>query len=154
MYCDRNEGEGVPSNNHDASRYEFDVELDARVVKKRRCIKHPDEFGRYICKDHEEVLCPKCLVTHKQCDFDKMGEDLNYESKKRFRNLLNYMNLRHNMTLATERKLNGAMEGLDLYGEIQKDEIVYSFNEVIKVLNKRKDFLISQVDDVVGQMKK
>lgn len=79
---------------------------------------------------------------------------MSHESKKRFRHLLTTLTLRHNLTMATNRKLEGALEGLDLYGDIQKDEINYSFNELVKALTRRRDFLVSQVDDVVTQMKK
>ena len=87
-------------------------------MRKSRCTKHPDEFRRYLCKDHEQVLCPKCLISHKLCDFVKEGEDLTYDTKKKFRNLLTTINLRHNLTLATTRKLKGALEGLDMYRDI------------------------------------
>lgn len=70
LYCDRNEGKGVPNWNHDESRYDFDIEIAAQVIHKRRCRQHPEEHSRYVCKDHEAVLCARCLPTHKMCDFE------------------------------------------------------------------------------------
>lgn len=102
-----------------------------------------------MCKEHEKVLCPKCLIAHKLCDFVKQGPELTYDMRKKFRNVLTTINLRHNLTQATDRKLVGALEGLDMYRDMQIDEINYSFNEIQKTLEKRRDFLIKQVTDLV-----
>ena len=72
-----------------------------------------------------------------------MGEELTYQFKKRNRNISTIVNLRYNLTKSTERKLDGAVDGLNMYRDIQCDEINYTFNEIIKTLNKRREFLIS-----------
>lgn len=111
-------------------------------MRQRRCKKHPGEFARYYCLDHEEVLCPKCLITHKFCEFLPQGRELTYQAKKKFRNLITGINLRHNLSLSTTKKLTGTLEGLDMYRDIQIDEINYSFDEIIQVLNDRREMLI------------
>ena len=154
MYENRVGGQGCPAWVHLESEYDNDPDTGELLVKKRWCKKHQKEWCRYICKDHEEVLCPKCLVSHKICDFIPQGEQLTYEAKKRMRMLLTTIGLRHNLTNQTQRKLTGAIEGLDMYRDIQIDEINHSFNEIIKALNKRRDFLIKQVSDLTSKMKR
>ena len=60
-------------NFHEDSEFDIDLETGEKKVRKKRCKKHPEEFYRYICRDHEEMLCPKCLIGHKICDFEAMG---------------------------------------------------------------------------------
>jgi hypothetical protein len=51
------------------------------------------------------------------------------------------INLRHNLTKATERKLKKTIEGLNVYRDVQFDEIDYSFDKIIETLNVRRVFL-------------
>ena len=69
MYCDRNKGLGVPPTDHTDSVYDIDFDTREKKVRGRRCKNHPREFSRYVCLDHELVLCPRCLPSHKGCDF-------------------------------------------------------------------------------------
>ena len=62
MYNERDGGVGVQPTDHDESEWEVDMKTKVENVRKRRCKKHFKEFGRYLCKDHKEILCPKCLV--------------------------------------------------------------------------------------------
>ena len=68
-YQFRNRGEGTTPDDHEESQYDLDIMTMERTVRKRRCKIHPEEFGRYVCLDHELVLCPRCLISHKSCDF-------------------------------------------------------------------------------------
>lgn len=68
MYNERNQGKGVLPEDHNESEWDVDYETNIKEVRKRRCRKHPGEYARYVCKDHDgEILCPKCLVGHKVC---------------------------------------------------------------------------------------
>ena len=153
MYCDRNNGTGVPPTNHEESEYELDFETKAKWPRKRRCRKHFKEYARYICKDHKEILCPKCLVMHKLCDFQAQGAELTHQAKTKFRHLLTKINMRYNTTQATLRKVKQVVDALDLYRDKQLDDINYSFDEVIKTLNARRTFLSNQVSDLVNKLK-
>ena len=153
LYCLRNYGRGVPNTDHIDSIYDVDLDTGKRRVRQRRCKKHPGEFGRYVCKDHEEVLCPKCLVGHKLCEFEAMGPTLTHQCRQRFRQLMTSLNARYNMSNATLRKVANTVQALDLYRYKQIDEINYSFDEIIKVLNARRELLIHQVSELVNKLK-
>jgi hypothetical protein len=141
LYIDRIRGEGTTIDDHSESVYDIDFDTKEKKVRGRRCKLHPREFARYVCIDHEMVLCPRCLVSHKVCDFQPMGETLAHEAKQRFRNLNTIINLRHNLTKATERKLKKTISGLDMYRDVQYDEIDFSFNKMIETLNLRRNYL-------------
>lgn len=68
-YEDRNQGKGTTPDDHNESQYDLDLFTMERTVRKRRCKHHLEEYARYVCLDHELVLCPRCLVSHKNCDF-------------------------------------------------------------------------------------
>ena len=70
-----------------------------------------------------------------------MGKTLTHEGKQRFRALSTVVNLRHNLTLATERKLNKTVEGLQIYQDVQMEEIDYCFDKIIDTLNQRRAVL-------------
>ena len=78
LYAERNFGRGVGPEDHQESVYHVDPESGQRSVKQRRCRKHKGEYARFVCKSHEEVLCARCLVTHKLCDFEAMGPTLTH----------------------------------------------------------------------------
>ena len=65
----RRNGAGTTADNHEESEYDLDLMSMERTVRKRRCRIHEGEFARYMCLNHELVLCPRCLVSHKGCDF-------------------------------------------------------------------------------------
>ena len=77
-----------------------------------------------------------------------MGKTLTHEAKQRFRALSTLVNLRHNLTLATDRKLNKTVEGLDMYKDIQIEDIDYAFDTLIDTLNARREVLKKQVEQV------
>ena len=81
LYIDRDNGNGVHYNDHSESVYDIDFDTKEKLVRGRRCRKHPRDFARYVCLDHELILCPRCLVSHKVCDFQPMGQSLAHESK-------------------------------------------------------------------------
>lgn len=58
---------------HDDSDWDVDLKTGVKKVKQKRCKFHYEEFYRYMCKDHEQMVCPKCLPSHKMCDFEPMG---------------------------------------------------------------------------------
>ena len=70
-----------------------------------------------------------------------MGAELTYNARLKFRNLLTKINLRYNTSQATLRKVTQTKNALDIYKDKQTDDIDYSFDEVIKVLNARREFL-------------
>lgn len=115
LYAHRNFGRGVPCTDHSESVYDFDKDKQGYVVRRRPCPSHPGEFGRYVCKDHEEVLCPKCLMEHRLCDFQAMGPTLTHQARHRFRQLLTHLNARFNLSTATLRKVTTTTEALDVY---------------------------------------
>jgi hypothetical protein len=137
----RNGGHGTTPDDHNESQYDLDLFTMEKTIRKRRCKLHPEEHSRYVCFDHELVLCPRCLIGHKSCDFQPMGKSLTHEAKKRFRALSTVVTLRHNITLATDRKLNKTVEGLEMYKEVQMEEIDYSFDEIIDTLNARREIM-------------
>jgi hypothetical protein len=153
LYCDRDLGKGVLPNVHDESEWELDFGTNLKRVRPRRCRKHPGEHARYICKDHYEVLCPKCLVAHKICDFEAMGPMLSHDARQRFRHLLTRVNVRYNHSQATIRKVLNTIRGLDVYRDKQVDDINFCFDELITILNARRDFLIGQVSDMITKLK-
>ena len=153
MYEHRDRGNGVEPENHLESEFDIDFETGKQMIRKRRCRKHPGEFHRYVCKVHDEVLCPKCLVTHKLCEFEPMGDQLSYDAKNRFRTLLTKINVRYNASNAVIRKVVNTQHGLDIYKDKQIDEINFSFDEIIKILDARRQLLIDQVTDLVTMLK-
>ena len=68
-----------------------------------------------------------------------MGNTLAHESKQRFRNLNTIINLRHNLTKATERKLKKTIDGLEMYKDVQWDEIDFNFDKIIETLNEKRN---------------
>lgn len=153
MYNERDGGRGVPPDDHEESQWDIDLDTGDKDIRRRRCKKHPGEHARYVCKDHEAVLCPKCLVSHKICDFQSMGASLTHEGKLRFRHLLTTVNVRYNLSQSTLRKVKKTINGLDLYKDKQIDDINYNFDEVIRVLNARRHLLVSQVSELVNRLK-
>ena len=153
MYNERAGGRGVEPDDHEESQWDIDLDTAERKVRKRRCRAHPGEHARYVCKDHEAVLCPKCLVQHKICDFEAMGASLTQEAKVRFRHLLTSANVRYNLSQSTLRKVKQTIDGLDLYRDKQIDDINYNFDEVIRVLNARRELLTAQVVELVNRLK-
>ena len=57
------------------------------------------------------------------------------------------------MSNATLRKVTNTVQALDLYRDKQIDEINYSFDEIIKVLNARRELLVHQVSELVNKLK-
>lgn len=153
LYAQRNFGRGVEQDDHLESVYDVDPETGERRVRKRRCKKHKGEHARYVCKDHEAVLCPKCLVTHKLCDFEAMGPTLTHQCRQRFRHLLTQLNVRFNISNATLRKVESTVQALELYREKQVDDINYNFDAIVDTLNARRDLLIGQVTEMVNKLK-
>jgi hypothetical protein len=107
-YEARNRGKGTDPTDHRESQYDFDPETGEVKVKQRRCKAHPGEFARYLCKDHEDgkILCPKCLINHKVCNFAPMGSQLSHECKAKFRTLITSANVRYNTSSTVLRKVD------------------------------------------------
>lgn len=55
------------------------------IPKDGECKDHEGEDYRHLCLDHNLLLCPKCLIKHKQCDFMTANEVFSFETKKRLR---------------------------------------------------------------------
>lgn len=102
------------------------------------CREHAGEKGRYVCKDHEKVLCPKCLIAHKVCDFESIGPSLSHDARQRWRQLLSRLNARFNKSNLITRRVKDTIEGLDNYKVKQIDDINFHFDEIIRVLNQRR----------------
>lgn len=63
------------------------------------------------------------------------------------------INVRYNASQATLRKVEQTRRALDTYRDKQFDEINYCFDELINILNARRDFLLQQVNDMVSKLK-
>ena len=70
----------LPST-HAESVWEIDEQSGQKVPRPKLCREHPGEKCRYVCKDHEKVLCAKCLIAHKVCDFESIGPSLSHDAR-------------------------------------------------------------------------
>jgi hypothetical protein len=82
-----------------------------------------------------------------------MGAQLTHDSRQRIWNLLSKLNVRFNASSHTLRKVNQTNEGLSLYLEKQMIDIKHNFEQVINVLEGRKELLLAQVKSMVDALK-
>ncbi len=62
------------------------------IAPQAECRDHQGEEYRHVCMDHQKILCPKCLIKHKQCDFVTANEVFTFQNKQKLRQMIKIVN--------------------------------------------------------------
>jgi len=106
------------------------------------CPEHAGELYRHVCKTHNRLLCPKCLVKHRQCDFITANEAFAFDQKNKLRNLFRNMNLSLQRSIALRKRINIATDEVRLFKEQNVEMINFAFGQLLIEVEKRKKELI------------
>eukprot|EP00347_Sterkiella_histriomuscorum_P015425 403357073 len=118
-------------------------------IREGECAEHLGEDYRHLCLDHNKLLCPKCLIKHKTCDFKTSNETFVFENKQRLRQLLKELNNDIQKTIAQKQSIEIAQEEVLNYKEQNIEMINFMFSQLFIELETRKQQLIEQIENVV-----
>ncbi|CDW80319.1 kelch motif family protein [Stylonychia lemnae] len=113
------------------------------------CKEHPGEEFRHLCLDHQKLLCPKCLMKHKQCEFQTSNEVFVFENKQRLRELIKDLNHGIQITQFQKSKIEIAYEEILNFKEHNIELIKFTFAQLAMELENRKQHLIFEVEQLV-----
>ena len=148
--CDKFHG----NLNRDHHTFPLDKDLDEIFTGFCNVENHHNELN-YFCKDHNELICAKCMTKikakgigqHTDCDVCEI-QDICEEKKKKLMDNIKKLEELSKLYQASIEDLKKIFEEVDNNKEAIKKEIAIIFTKIREQLNAREDELLKNVDEI------